>query len=162
MICLCVYHFMYSSSHVFHSKVHFNIDARKDGSFRPRLLSIKSTSSSQCFTSAYHTWSCLVDRTISLPFVTQQITTKNIVFDISCRLPLACMPTHSPKYISGHLLSCILVSLISLLSLAYLVKDISTHCHQIHLTFTKLSNGSQILNVAKQFATAISQCRGPS
>src|SRR5882757_546466 len=158
----CLYIPIYSSSNSSCSKVHLNIDLRMYGSFGPPFLSMKSTNSSQCLTSVYEAWSCFGARTISLPFDTQLIITVNVVFGNSGRLLLAFLAGCSPKSVAGHLLPRLPFFLASRISLAHFFKNISTHCRRIHSALSKLTNGSQVSNVAKKSATAVSQCRGPS
>jgi len=162
IICLCLYNRIYSSSNVFCSRVHLNIDVRIYGSFGLQFLSTKSTNSSQCLTYVYAAWSCLGARTISLPFETQWITTVNVLFGNSGRLLLAFLPVCSPKSVAGCLLPRLPFFLASPISVTCFFKNISTHCQGMHSALSKLTNGSQFSNVTKKSATTISQCRGPS
>jgi len=123
---------------------------------------MKSISSSQCLTSVYEAWSCLGARTISLPFDTQLITTMNLVIGNSVRLLLAFLLACSPTSIAGRLLPRLPLFLSSRISLAHFFENLSTHCRRIHSALSKLSSGSQTLNVSKKSATAVSLCRGPS
>jgi len=162
IICPVVYNPIYSSSISSYSKVHLNIDVIIYGSFGPPFLSMKSISFSQCLTSVYEAWSCLEVRTISLRFNTQLITTMNVVFGNAGRLLLAFLLMRSPESVTGCLLPRLPFFLASRILLVHFLKNISTHCWRIHSALSKLSNGSQVLNVSKESATAISQCRGPS
>jgi len=162
IICSFVYNSIYSSSNSACSNVHLNFDIGMYGSVGHPVLLIKSISSSQCLTLVYAAWSWFGDRTISLPFDTQQITTMNVVFGISGRLLLACLLACSLKSVAGRLLHRLPIFLASRISLAHFFPNISTHCRRIHLALSKLSNGSQLSNVSRKSATAISQCRGPS
>jgi len=154
-IWTCVYNPIHSSSHSSCSKVHLNIMFRMYGSFGPPFLWMKSTSSSQCVTSVCQASSSLGARTISLPFDTEQITTMNIVFGNSGSLLLAFLLTWSPKSIVVHWLPCLPYLLASQISLAHFFKNISNLCRPILFALSKLLNGSQPLNVAKQSATTI-------
>jgi len=162
IIRLFVYDPIYSLSNLACSHVHLNIDVRMYDSVGQPFLLMKSISSSQFLTSGYGAWSCFRDRTISLPFDTQQITTMNIVFGNSGRLLPASSLACSPKSVTGGLLPRLPFFHASQISLAHFFKNISTHCRWIHSALSKLSKGSQLSNVPKKFATAISQCRGSS
>jgi len=162
IICLCLYIPIYSSSNSSCSKMNLNIDLRMYGSFGPPFWSMKSPNSSQCLTSVYEAWSCLGARTISFPFDTQQIITVNVVFGTSGRLLLTCVPTRSPKSVAGRLLRCLPFFLASRILHTHFFKNISTCCQRIQSALSKLTNGSQVSNVAKKSATAVTQCRGPS
>jgi len=157
-----VYNPIYSSSNWACSNVHLNFDVRMYGSVGRLFLLMKSISSSQCLTSVYVALSGFGDRTISLPFDTRQITTMNVVFGNSGRLLLSFLLASSPESIAGRLLPRLSFFLASRISLAHFSKNISTHCRRIHSALSKLSNGSQLSNVSKKSATAVSQCRGPS
>jgi len=50
------------------------------GVFRPQIVSMKAIRSSQCLTSGYEAWSCMLDVWSVLPFDTRQITTMKVVF----------------------------------------------------------------------------------
>ena len=96
-----VYNPINSLSNLFCSTVHLNLDVETYGSFGPPFFLIESINSSQCVTSVYEAWSLFGDRTILLPFNTQWITTMNVVFGNSGRLPLTCLLARSPKSIAG-------------------------------------------------------------
>jgi len=132
------------------------------GLFGSQFFSPKSSSHSQCLISVYLASGCLGDRTVWLPFDTQQITIMKVIVGNSGRLHLAFLPVCSPKSVSGCFLPCLQWFLPSQISLAHLFKYSSTHCHQIHSAFSKYSNGSQFSNNAKTAATNLSQRRGPS
>ena len=160
IICPCVYNPIYSSSYSSYSSystVHLNIDVNMYGSFGPPCLSMKSTNSSHCVISVYEAWSCLGAETTSLPFDTQQIITVNVLFGNSVRVLVAFSPTCSPKSVAGCLWPGLPFILASQMLLAQWFKNISTHCWRIHSTLSKLTNGSQFLNVAKKSATTVSE-----
>jgi len=156
-----VYNPIYSLSNWSCSKVHLNSDVRIYGSSGPPVVSMKSISSSQCLTSVYEAWIWFGDRMISLPFDTWQITTMNVVFANSGRLHLAILLKRSPKSVAVRLLPRLPLLLAPRISLADFFKNISTHCQRIHFAVSKLSDDSQLSNVSKQSATAVSQWRGP-
>jgi len=162
IICSFVYYPIYSSSKLACSNVHLNFDVRMYGTVGRPFLLMKSISSSLCLTSVYAAWSWFGDRTISMPFDTRQITTMNVLFGNSGRLILAVLLTHSPKSVAGRLLPRFPFFLASRISLAHFFQNISPHCRRLHLALSKVSNGSQVSNVSKKSATAVSQCRGPS
>jgi len=85
----------------------------------------------------------------------------NVVFGNTGTLPLAFLPAHYPKSVTGRLLPRLPFFLASRNSLAHFFRNISTQCRRIYSAFTKFSKGSHFSNVSKQSATAISQCRGP-
>jgi len=95
VICQWEYNPIYSLSKWFWSKVYLSIDVTMYGSFGWPFLSMNSTISSQCLKSVHEAWSYLGDRTISLPFNTQQITTMNVIFGTSGNWILAVWPTPS-------------------------------------------------------------------
>jgi len=97
-----------------------------------------------------------------LPFGTQWITTSKVVFGNSGTLPLAILPALSSSSIAGRLLPCLPLFLTSQTSLEHFFKNIPTHCHWIHLAFSKFSKGSQVSTVSKKSYTAVSRCRCPS
>jgi len=132
------------------------------GSFGPPCLSMKSINPFQCLSSVYEACSCLGARTISLPFDTQWIILVNVVFGNSGRLLLPFVPARSPKSVASRLLPRLLCFFASRILLAHSFKHISTHCWRIHLALSKIHNSSQVWNVTKKSATAVSQCRGPS
>ena len=86
----------------------------------------------------------------------------NVGFGNSGRLPLAVLPTCSPKSVAGCLLPRLAFLLAFQTSLAHFFKNTSTHCCRISSTLLKFSKDSQVLKVSKKSATAVSQCRGPS
>jgi len=86
----------------------------------------------------------------------------NVVFGNSGRLLLTFLPAPSPKSVAGRWFPRLPFFLASSISLAHFFRNISTNCWQIHSVLSKLTNGSQVSNVAKKSATAVSQCRGPS
>jgi hypothetical protein len=127
---------------------------------RPFLL-MKLISSTQCLTSVYTALSSFGDQTISFPFDTLQITTRNVVFGNCGMLLLAILLTHSPKSVAGHLLPRLSFFLAFLISLAHFFQTISTHSRRIHSALSKLSKRNQVSNFFKESATALSLCRGP-
>jgi hypothetical protein len=116
----------------------------------------------QCLTSVYEAWSGLWARTICLPFDTQWITTVNIVFGNSRRLLLASLLARSPQSVAGLLLPRLPCLHASQISQAHFFRNISTLCQQIHSALSKLTNGSQVSNVAKKSGAAVSQYSDPS
>jgi len=92
IICPGGYKPIYSWSNSSCVKLHLYIAVRQYGSFGPQFCLMKSTSSSQCSRSLYEAWSCMLDVRSLLPFGTWWITTLNVVFGNSGRLPLAFSP----------------------------------------------------------------------
>jgi len=160
IICPWVYNPIYSLSNLSGSKVNLNIDARMNGSFGPQFVSMKTTCSSQCLTSVYETWSHLWDRTKTLQFNTQRITTMHCVFGNALTLLLAFLPSGSPKYVSSCGLHCLSFLVVSRISHAHCFENIWTHCRLIHSALWKITTGSQSSNVTNISATPVSECRG--
>jgi len=123
---------------------------------------MKSISSSQCLTSVYEAWSCMLDVGLLLPFGTRRITTMKVVFGNSGTLPPTFLLACSPNSVAGRLLPRLPFFLASRTLLAHFFRNISTHCRRIHSALLKFSKGSHFLKVSKKSATAVSQCRGPS
>jgi hypothetical protein len=158
----CGYNPIYSASNVSFSKVHFTLDVRVYGSFRCLFLLMKSISSSHCLTSVYVACSWVGNRTISLPFDTEQITTMDIVFGNLGTILLTLVITRCRKSVTGRLLPRLPCFLTIRISLPHFFKHISTHCRRIQSELWKLFKGNQVSHVSKQSATPVSQCRGLS
>jgi hypothetical protein len=135
---------------------------RQYGSFGQQLFLMKSISSSQCLTSVYEAWSCMLDVGSLLPFGAQRFTTMEVVFGNSETLPLAFLPARSPKSVANCLLPPLPFVLASRNSLAHVFTNISTHCRRIHSALSKFSKGSHFSKVSEKSATTICQPRGPS
>ena len=123
---------------------------------------MKSISSSQCLTSVYEAWNCMLDVGSLSPFSTQQITILKVVFGNFGTLRLTLLPAHSPKSVAGRLLPRVPFFVASRTFLARFFRNMSTHCCRIHSMLLKFSKGSHFSKVSKNSATTISQCRGPS
>lgn len=100
IICLHVDNPIYTSSNICYPKVCLNIDNYMYDSFRHQFLLMNSNGSSQCLTMVYKTWCWLGDQMISWPFNSQQIPSMNLVVRNLGWIPLAILPTHSPKSIA--------------------------------------------------------------
>jgi hypothetical protein len=100
------------------------------------------------------------NRTISLPFDTQQITTMDIVFGNLGRILLTFVITRCRKSVTGRLLPRLPCFLTFRISLPHFFRHISTHCRRIQSELWKLFKGNQVSHVSKQSATPVSQCRG--
>jgi hypothetical protein len=122
---------------------------RPYGSFGLPFCSMKSFSSSQCLTSVYKAWSCMLDFWSLLLFGTQRITTMTIVFGNSGRIPLAVLPARLPKSVTGHLLQGLSFFPASRTSLEHVLSNIFSHCGGIHSRLLKFSKCSQVLTVYK-------------
>jgi len=157
IICPAVNNSKYSLSNLFCSEMHLNINVRIYSSFWSVVLLMKQMSISQCLTSLYDTWSGLGYRIISLQFNTQRISTMNIDYYHTGRLPLTCLPTRSHKTVAAHWLPCVPSFLTFKIFLPHFFQIISTHCFQIYSEFWKLPNGSQFSNVFKKSPTTVSQ-----
>jgi len=161
IICPSAYNPIHSSSKSSCVKLHSNNAVRQYGSFGPQFFSMKSISSSQCFTSVYEAWSCMLDVGSLLQFGTWQITTRKVVFGNTGTLPLAVLRARSPKSVASRLLPRLPLFLASRTLLAQFFGNISTHYGRIHSALSKFFNGSHSSKVSKKSANAISQCRGP-
>jgi len=161
-ICHSVYNPIYSSSNSSCVKLHLYNTVSQYGSFGPQFFSMKSIICSQCLTSGYEGWSCLLDVWSLLLFDTQRITTMKVVFGNSGRVLITFLPAHSPKSVASCLLPYLPYFLAFQTSLAKLFNIIWTLCRQIHLALSRFSKGSQVSKVSEKSQTAISQGRGPS
>jgi len=158
----CVYTPVYSSFNSFYPNLHFNIDVRIYGSFGPPCLLKMSISTSRCLSSVYGAWRCLESILLSVPFDTQIIPIKNVVYGTLARCLVTFWPPFSRKSVACGMLARISICLAFWIFLAYFFKNISTHCCQIRSELSKLSAVSLFSNVSKISETPAFPWRGLS
>ena len=90
------------------------------------------------------------------------MTNKKVEFGNFGRLSFAFFPACSAKSVTSRSLPRLPFFLAFRTLPAHFIKNISTHCRQMHSALSKFSKGSHISRVSKKSATAISLCRGPS